>query len=309
MLVMSEMAAAIDHPDKDVVLQMAGGFPLAGEIAPSGAFAQKRAEDVAYGESLPWLADQALAIEEDLRAAWAERPLQPEILDKIRKATFYSEDEVVDDVGRDWIPARRFGIRQGPEVRPIYDLTRNSVNSATTVVDHVVPAGVDSVLAVARRWIEEVKAGTRADDLAYTELGSRTFDLQSAYKQCGVRSDHARLSHLAFEAPSSPDEPYLYLSAALPFGASASVVQFNRAAKFLQQILAKLFRFPVTNYFDDAMWPLFAHILTEVGALLGWLWKQATFEASFVFPANGRPARSWPRGGWVSCSCEHTEEN
>ena len=55
---------------------------------------------------------------------------------------------------------------------------------------------------------------------------------------------------------------------ALPFGAVSSVWAFNRAARALRTILARLFRLVVTNFFDG-----FCQL--ELGLLSGSAWSTA----------------------------------
>jgi hypothetical protein len=124
------------------------------------------------------------------------------------------------------------------------------------------------------------------------ELGGKCFDLEAAYKQCAVRSDHVKYAVFAFEAPSEPGGAYLYAAGALPFGATSAVVQFNRAARLLQQIFLHLFVIPILNYFDDfiivaprAFWPFMTRVIEGIADMLGWKWKpsslETTFDASF----------------------------
>ena len=78
----------------------------------------------------------------------------------------------------------------------------------------------------------------------------RCLDLASAYKQLPLHPRDrccAVLSVFNLEK----DQCELYISNVLPFGATGSVVGFNRVARALQKLLIKLIGVTCTNYFDD----------------------------------------------------------
>ena len=78
----------------------------------------------------------------------------------------------------------------------------------------------------------------------------RTLDLKSAYKQLAVRpADH----HAAIIGANSKGRgrAELYVSAALPFGATGSVMGFNWMARSLNSLAARLLAMIISNYYDD----------------------------------------------------------
>ena len=297
LLLLDEMARAAGYVDERVAVDLARGFPLAGRFPYSGAFPRRAGADQFEAESLEWLGAQAPAVQEDLRRHLRRYPLEPDLAEEVGAATAkevqagwvtgpFTEAEVRDKFGEAWLPARRFGVRQGAKVRPIDDLSRNLVNAATEYQEYVVPTGVDAVVAMARAWADALRDAGGAE--AGMTLGGKAFDLESAYKQCAVWPGHARFALFAYAAPDTADGPYLYRAAALPFGAAGSVVSFNRVARLLMWLVLRLLAIPVVHYFDDFpvlgpehLWPFFQSALARFAVLLGWRWKAASIEKPF----------------------------
>ena len=107
-------------------------------------------------------------------------------------------------------------------------------------------------------------------------LVGKCVDLESAYKQLAVRPSHAHLSICALKNPDTGHVEFFEMHA-LPFGASAAVHGFNRAAMAIEHILVKIFGLPCTHYFDDftfVMPSVIADFITEalrdVLETLGW---------------------------------------
>ena len=72
------------------------------------------------------------------------------------------------------------------------------------------------------------------------DLMGKCLDLESAYKQLPVKLFHAHLSICVIKNPHQGNVEFFELHA-LPFGASAAVHGFNRAAMAIEHILTKLF--------------------------------------------------------------------
>ena len=298
LLLLDEIATDIQHPDAKVIHELAAGFALAGPLPASGAFPPRGADSEVIGEGTRWLDDRAGAVQIGLLDALRAQPLEAEIASAVAEATAkeiaagwvqgpFSVDELVAKVGPLWLPARRFGVKQGSKVRPIDDLSKSLVNASVSVVDMVTPDGVDAVVAVARLWAEELgELGAASGSMG--PLGGKTFDLEAAYRQCAVRPDHRRYSVFAYEPPAAEGGRFLYLANALPFGGSASVVQFNRVARFFRNVLLKLLRLPAIHYYDDypimipfAMWSVVGGFVREVAELTGFRWKASSVEGAF----------------------------
>ena len=107
----------------------------------------------------------------------------------------------------------------------------------------------------------------------------KCMDLESAYKQLPVRPSQAHLCTCAIKDPDSNEVKFFELHA-LPFGATAAVHGFNRAARAIEHLLNTLLGIPCTHYFDDftiiapeSLMPIFEEITKELLSHLGWAVK------------------------------------
>ncbi len=189
-----------------------------------------------------------------------------------------------------WIAARRFGVAQGfktdddgeyllddkgqkiPRIRQIDDFSEYFVNACTTVEDKIPVAGVDAIANHAKLWSDKIQQG-RSDpnsvitmslsngeilrgalheDFKHddTKLVGKCLDLEPAYKQCPVVPAHARYSVFALKDPTTEAVEF-FLVTALPFGATAAVHGFNRAAMALNHLAHHYAGIPCSHYFDD----------------------------------------------------------
>ncbi len=84
----------------------------------------------------------------------------------------YSREEVTKLLGRVWVVARRFGIRQGAKTRSIDDFSEFLINSAFGCFEKVDCAGIDDICLVIRCLMETLSGG---DDLVL-EAMERVFE-------------------------------------------------------------------------------------------------------------------------------------
>ena len=82
------------------------------------------------------------------------------------------------------------------------------------------------------------------------KLVGKTYDLRKAYRHLPVKED---ASHAAWIAVWSPKDaqPRVFRMESPPFGATASVASFLRAAEAIKYIGAKELAFVWTSFFDD----------------------------------------------------------
>eukprot|EP00969_Alexandrium_andersonii_P062475 2752029-Alexandrium_andersonii.AAC.1 len=64
-----------------------------------------------------------------------------------------SADEVGSLLGPCWVPARRFGVRQGGKVRVVDDCSEFLVNAAVETTEKIDLGGVDELLCLAKAWL------------------------------------------------------------------------------------------------------------------------------------------------------------
>jgi len=306
LLLFREMLESIDFPHADKLIHtMAKGFPLAGDIEKTGIF--------------PEMHRPATSTLEDL---WRTAPeVQRQVTRTIGASTDPELDEAVTDTTRDevtrgwlrgpftaaelterhglWIPARRFGIRQGLSTRVIDDFSESGQNLTVGASEKVNPGGVDVLANLARGVLSIVDPDTRVVSARLsdgsllqaplhgdwgvpeaTTLLGKVWDLSKAYRQLSRSPSHASIAIVAtFNSRSRKVE--LYEQLVLPFGSTASVYNFNWVARALQKLLVRGFGIIVTHYFDD--YPtleykaLADHTQTTIDAffeLLGWSTKE-----------------------------------
>ena len=199
-----------------------------------------------------------------------------------------------EKLGHDlWTPCRRFGIKQGTRVdedgkevdkiRPIDDLSEFFVNACTTIEDKVPVAGVDAIMNMARFWAEAIMEGRSDAEHRFSlklqsgetlqgilhedfrsgpiDMKGKCLDLESAYKQCPLSPTDEHCSICAVENPNTSETEY-FLMRVLPFGATAAVHGFNRAATALNKLLHSFAGAPCSDYYDDfcfvalGLWPI-----------------------------------------------------
>ena len=184
----------------------------------------------------------------------------------------------------------------GPgKFRLIDDFSGSLVNATVTCKEQVRVDGVDRIVAVVKLWSRllagnnvevalptgEVLRGTgHADFCAMVELFGKCYDLEAAYKQCQLADEENMVCVVGLADPSHLGNTLFFLIHVLPFGASASAVQFNRVAASLKKIMVDCLFLPAINYYDD--FPLVVpKILSAVvdmavkalGKLTGLRWK------------------------------------
>lgn len=198
--------------------------------------------------------------------------------------------------------SRRFSIRQSGKIRLIDDYLESNINATYACEDKLVLMDVDSITAVMRLLEaslvgeESVLSGLSLSRVnpkwKQSEWQGTTIDLKAAYKQLFVDGEDHWASCVTVFDPHR-QMPALFLQIALPFGASSSVLNFNRAGRFLWHVGTRLCRFVWGNFFDD--YPIFSSstiakptlaAATLLFEILGWQIskgeKQMDFAAQFT---------------------------
>jgi hypothetical protein len=150
--------------------------------------------------------------------------------------------------------------------------------------------------------------------------------LAKAYKQWAVASSHLWSSVIARWNPEL-QRPAIMVQYALPFGATSSVLHFNRLSRLIRAIIAVLLRALVLCFYDDfpqfepeASAVLLRKMVQTLLAALGWKFSDnpnksfpfaATFDALGVTfnlsrveeKRSARSAEVWSRR-WLHLICE-----
>ena len=307
------MLQHIEYPDVRAAELMVEGFPLIGSMDKTGVFEERPLNSVVQGADSSWLYLSAKQSRRDLITEIQAQEMTP-VLREVYKKTVgtpesevergwasgpFTEEEVTQRLGPLWIPCRRFGVDQGEKIRQIDDFSECFHNACVTMTDKVTVSGVDAIANFSKCWAEcihmakhdaqgkwrfrlTLDSGQTITRVIHPdfrkEVGfvGKVLDLESAYKQCPVRPSHQHLSVCAMKDPESNQVRFFEMHA-LPFGATAAVHGFNRAAMALEHILTKLFGIPCTHYFDDftfigpdSIMPAVVDMAKDVLSLLGW---------------------------------------
>ena len=301
MRTLEALAKQIQHPDMSVVDEACKGFKLVGSQPFSGYFQQQtvmavstpnaissaaKVNNVTLVKSSKSSGDVDLdfeawnLVQTEVEKGWLSRPCY-----SIRDVQTKWENAVI---------SRRFPIRQGNKVRLIDDFNESNVNLAFSHSEKLAFHDIDVIAATISNIAlatEKYKASTEWKG-TFLMVG-RTLDLKSAYKQFPVADDQVPYNIICCWDPVS-SRPAIFEQYTLPFGAVAAVVNFNRIARLLWEILADKLVLIILNFYDDypiiepsATAPMATKAAELFLRLLGWQFavdgaKSEPFAASFV---------------------------
>ena len=276
-LLLEEIATDLNWPDKDFFKEIVAGFTLVGLQKPSGIFpleprpmaysveeldtASKFLRPALLGKVNAGSVDEdaqklwELTIEEAQQSHWLSGPKTPE--------------EVNQAFPSGWLPVRRFGVWQSSgdkvKLRPIDDFAENRVNGAYGYSDKLDLRTLDQVVWLCCAFARAVHDGEVRLRLSnghmlegnlhpsYAGRGAlpklSVLDLSNAYKQLPLHPTNRKYSMITLKDPVA-GKAACFEGRVLPFGATASVVHFNRCSRLLQKIGIEL-NLLMTNYFDD----------------------------------------------------------
>ena len=178
-----------------------------------------------------------------------------------------TEDELVSQVGKRWVPARRFGLQQGEKIRPVDDFSQYGINRAFGSQQKVAILGIDHVVAWSRaliqsekeRWVSIADSQGAAwetwlhpswSSTQWRDLKGRVADLKNAYKQVAVAPEHKAFNVIAIYDPTER-KTKLFRALALMFGQTAAVYAFLRISRALAALGSNLLSLFLVEYFDD----------------------------------------------------------
>ncbi|OLP91792.1 hypothetical protein AK812_SmicGene26474 [Symbiodinium microadriaticum] len=118
------------------------------------------------------------------------------------------------------------------------DLGWVDVNLFEKIKDKIDLRALDVIISMTRAWVR----------IMSTEVLT-TVDLKAAYKQYAIHPTHRAFNLVALMTPEG-DECKLFEGRALPFGATSSVIHFNRVSRLLWRIGIALM-LPWGNFYDD----------------------------------------------------------
>ena len=293
LLALAKLIQTVGYGDAHLVEDMCQGMRITGEGRVTGCFAPECKPPMLDREDL-WRAaksaqqEVATRVPRHMQGRQASvAGSQVSVAHEVWEATLkeaergwlsgpFTAGQVTEEVGPLSTPSRRFGIVQGAKVRNIDDLSEFAVNQCYGPGEKLDLGGVDEVVSLAAAWMRTfggandqvrvelstglVLEGQKGEEFRGKELqlSGRCLDLKAAYKQLPLSPTDWNCAVIAVLDPQSNEVRY-FISYVLPFGATGSVMAFNRAARALKEVLQRFLLIPVINYFDD-----FPHVDLEV---------------------------------------------
>ncbi|CAE7605292.1 SLC24A2 [Symbiodinium sp. CCMP2592] len=274
-LLMKKIASSLNWPDTTLWDDLTQGFKLTGSQPRTGIF-EPDCKPAISSESEFWMAASA-----QRDATWKRVDSAPpqEYSEPLWDITLEEADpsgkqwlhgplsraEVDSIFPLGWMPCRRFAVWQG-KWRPIDDFSENGVNACFECFERLSLKALDEVAWVCMYIMKackytgsvdlELSDGTRLrgpvhacwKDVAHSKPQTKAYDLKSVYKQLPLRPSEQAKAVLVLKKPGG--SACGFVCKTLPFGASASVLQFNRVSLFLQRLLWELLVL-TSCYFDD----------------------------------------------------------
>ena len=179
----------------------------------------------------------------------------------------FTPKEISEQVGSLWIPARRFGIKQGAKIRPVDDFSQYGINRAFGSEQKLAIMGIDHVISWSRallhahdsklvkvldsngqEWVTRPHPSWTQE--SWSSLRGRVADLKNAYKQMAVAPEHKSFNVVAVYDPGQR-QTKLFRAISLMFGQTAAVYAFLRISRAISTIGTKLFSLFLVEYFDD----------------------------------------------------------
>ena len=154
----------------------------------------------------------------------------------------FTHEQILQQFPNGCWSAKRFGVEQNGDVRPIDDCKDSLLNDACGLVETIqcvsaeFPAQIGAVFYDILGGSCELKGGTE--------------DWTKAYRQILVRDREAAV--VAQVNPYTREVVYFILHGH-SFGQVAAVPNFNRVAKFTTMLARRLLNVPCGNYFDDGV--------------------------------------------------------
>ncbi|CAE7385001.1 unnamed protein product, partial [Symbiodinium sp. KB8] len=256
LLLFRDLLREVGHEDDELVADIAKGFDLTGKLPRSNVFVRrfrpaeqtesqlragaKRLRDgllaTMKASDNPVVDDGVLkATQKELERGFVEGPLRPE------------------DVPANASLTHRFGVLQGvtddgPKVRPIDNYLSSQVNAAVTQVEQVSVHTIDVVAGMLGCWLHE---RFLAGQPSHSSPLCKAWDLRTAYKQLPLSDASFELDSyfVIFNGRTGSSE--IYRQRVLPFGSTASVTSFIRAAYALWRLGTLGLDLVWSEYFDD----------------------------------------------------------
>ncbi|CAE7258535.1 unnamed protein product [Symbiodinium sp. CCMP2592] len=248
-LLWESLMAKYAYPDPGVSSLLKEGIPLVGHAPISGVFKPKFKPMQATPEQVREdFHDFRKKVHKSLKPQ--EHSLMSEVFEKTEKeleAGWIIGPLSESNLCSGTLVSRRFGLRQGPKVRCIDNLTSSGVNLAVQAYEAPQPQSTDVVASTCQRLLRYIK---RKVGKAVFNLLGKAFDLTAAYRQLPVHPGSEWASYICLIHPKTHERVYFRMRA-MPFGSSMAVYSFLRISHSLWFLGTKALLLPWSSFFDD----------------------------------------------------------
>ncbi|CAE7816109.1 unnamed protein product [Symbiodinium sp. CCMP2592] len=243
-LLWESLMAKYAYPDPGVSSLLKEGIPLVGHAPISGVFKPKFKPMQATPEQVREdFHDFRKKVHKSLKPQ--EHSLMSEVFEKTKKeleAGWIIGPLSESNLCSGTLVSRRFGLRQGPKVRCIDNLTSSGVNLAVQAYEAPQPQSTDVVASTCQRLLRYIR---RKVGKAVFNLLGKAFDLTAAYRQLPVHPGSEWASYICLIHPETHERVYFRMRA-MPFGSSMAVYSFLRISHSPKALLL-----PWSSFFDD----------------------------------------------------------
>ena len=253
------LTAILRWPDLDQPQQLLLGYPIVGDVQPSGVFRPVLPPAVSTLDA--WLQDAQTVVD---RICQSKPPLHAAdilstTLEEVDKGFCSSlvPREVIDrkfGVGK-WRPLERFLIIQPDGKKRVIDNARKTGhNASTSLAETISTVHIDFVAAVARQtWqaLERAQVSPHSSQSDWLRMRLGTDDLPDAYRGLPVAPGHQPFSIIAVHDAA---RGWLFTELyGLAYGLESAVVQFNRFPLLGVAASRRLTCSIAAAYFDDEL--------------------------------------------------------
>ena len=275
-LLFKEMLRDISYDDMDVVNIIKLGIRIVGLLKGTGIWEKSDEKMPRMEVRHLWASSQtAQAKVRDQSRSRGDDGLAKAVwdltLEEAKNETIIgplTEEEITSQVGKCWVPARRFGLKQGSKIRPIDDFSEHGINKAFGATEKLALLSVDHVVAWSRALMEaarddgsfkvvdsnnQVWAGQLHSAWTVSKwrsLVGRVADLKNAYKQIASSPTDGCFNIIAVWDPKAGKTKF-FRAVAMMFGQTAAVYAFIRVSRALSALGARLFSLLLVEFFDD----------------------------------------------------------
>ena len=251
------------------------GVPLVGDCPDAPEFEPQVKPAPLTVAQLRLAAKHVVAASKSKRAVRGNRDLEQAVWLKTKEELSqgwltgpYTHEELELKFGGVYLVNRRFGVPQGEDVRVVDDFSESLANLAYSSPFAVRLEGVDEIVIAIRTMLEAVgedrsvqvtlSTGRRLRGVLHDSLtlhqardvAIRLLDLKTAYKQMVVCDSTSWASPIGVMNPDSGREE-LFVPEVMPFGTTAAVFAFSRAAHSIKRIGSEIFGLVWISFFDD----------------------------------------------------------